>query len=63
MDDGARVRQDGADGFRVVRDRCSFFLSPLRKKHVLGWARREGERWTLLATAVGRAEDGGWAAD
>lgn len=26
--EGARGRQDGADGFRVVRDRCLFFLSP-----------------------------------
>ena len=25
---GARVRQGGVDGFRVVRDRCLFFLSP-----------------------------------
>jgi hypothetical protein len=27
--EGARVRLDGVDGFRVVRDRCLFFLSPL----------------------------------
>jgi hypothetical protein len=26
--EGARVRLDGVDGFRVVRDRCLFFLSP-----------------------------------
>jgi hypothetical protein len=26
--EGARGRQDGADGFRVVRDRCLFCLSP-----------------------------------
>ncbi len=28
VDEGERGRQDGADGFRVVRDRCLFFLSP-----------------------------------
>ena len=27
VDEGAQVRQDGADGFRVVRDRCLKFLS------------------------------------
>ena len=28
VDEGARVRQDGADGFRVVRDRCLSVLPP-----------------------------------
>jgi hypothetical protein len=28
VDEGAGVRQDGGDGFRVVRDRSLDFLSP-----------------------------------
>jgi hypothetical protein len=55
------ARGPGGAATAFFADASTFF--GLRKKHVLGWARRDGDRWTLLATAVGRAEEGGWAAD
>ncbi|MCA3007545.1 MAG: hypothetical protein INH34_04135 [Phycisphaerales bacterium] len=54
-------RAPGGDVAAFFADASTFF--GLKKKHVLGFGRRDGERWTVLAAAVGRLDGGRWTAD
>jgi superfamily II DNA or RNA helicase len=54
-------RAPGGDVAAFFADASTFF--GLKKKHVLGFGRRDGERWTVLAAAVGRRDGGRWPAD